>query len=73
MSIKIKPQFLYDEEGNKMRVILSSTEFDRLMEELADLKSVYTAQMRMSGKKIKLIPFEEVKREFQGDGSKKLS
>jgi hypothetical protein len=64
MAIKIKLRFLYDENGNKTRVLLSTKDFEHLMEELADLKSIYKAQAKTKNKKIKLIPFEKVKKDL---------
>lgn len=60
--MKIKPQFIYEESGKKKGVLLSSKDFEKLMDELDDLKSLYIARVRTKNKNMKLIPFEQVKK-----------
>lgn len=72
MKIRLNPQFLYDEEGHKTRVVLRFADFEKIMDQLEDLKSLYTVHVRLKSKK-KLIPFEVIKKELKGNESKKLS
>jgi hypothetical protein len=62
--MKIKPKFVYEESGAKKGVFLSSEDFEKLMNELDDLKSLYIARIRTQNKNMKLIPFEQVKKEL---------
>lgn len=71
MKIKFKLKYLYDESGNKKRVILSFKDFEDLIEELTDLKSIYMAYLGAQNKKMKLIPFEKVKKDLGINESKK--
>lgn len=73
MKIKNPAQFLYDEEGNKTKVILHASTFEKLMEELENIKILQKVEARKKQKSNKkLIPLEVIKRELHGE-NKKLS
>lgn len=61
-----KSRLFYDEQGNKVGIVLKIKEFEALMGELEDLKDSLIAKKR-SARKGKLIPFEVVKKELFGD------
>jgi hypothetical protein len=64
--LKIKPQILFDDEGKKSGVILKFKEFDELMEQLADLKSLCTVYQRTK-KPLQTVAFEEAMKRVFGD------
>lgn len=70
---KSKVEFLYDDDGNKSRVILSAKDFEELIDELADLRSVIVAYKRTKSKNLKLIPFEKIKKDLGLYDDKEIS
>ena len=56
---KINPQFVYDERGKKIGVILAIEEFEKCIDVLEDYQDYVLAKQR-SVKKEKLIPHKEV-------------
>lgn len=70
MKLKSGVKFIFDEKGNKTGVLIRIKEFEKLMEELEDLKDLSTAYERTS-KNFKQIPYEEIKKELFGDDAKK--
>lgn len=56
---KIKPQFVYDENGEKIGVILAIDEFEKCIDILEDYQDYKLVKQR-SAKKEKLIPHKEV-------------
>ena len=70
MKSKLNIEILMDENGDKANVLMSADEFNKLISELEDvqdLKSLY----KLSRKKLKTIPYEEVRKEIFGNGAKK--
>ncbi len=59
---KLHPHFITDEKGQKKSVILSLSEFEELMEDIADLAAV--AERR----KEPTVPHEELISELKKDG-----
>lgn len=64
------PKVLYDENGNKVGVLLKKKDFEKLIEELEDLHDMLIVHER-ANKKFKSIPYEQVKKELFGDNAKK--
>ncbi|MEX0849128.1 MAG: hypothetical protein WD055_02770 [Candidatus Dependentiae bacterium] len=62
MKLKIKPGFFYDEEGNKIGVLLKLEEFGEIMDELEDLHDVCMVYER-TAQETKTIPYDEVMKE----------
>ncbi len=56
---KINPQFVYDENGKKIGVVLAIDEFEKCVDVLEDYQDYMLIKQR-SSKKEKLIPHEEV-------------
>jgi hypothetical protein len=61
---KNEPTFLFDDEGNKVGVLLRKADFEKIMEELEDYTD-YKMIIERSGKKYKTYTREEVIAEFE--------
>jgi len=55
---KINPNFVYDEQGNKIGAILGINEFERCIDVLEDYQDYQLIRAR-SGKKEKFIPLKQ--------------
>ena len=56
MSLARKTEFIYDENGKKKAVILPIRKYERLMEDLDDLKTIEKRRNEKS------VPFNEIKK-----------
>ena len=65
---KRKPQIFYDDQGNKVGILLMPEEFEMLVEQLEDAHDLYTAYKRTQ--KGKTIPFDQIKKELFGHAKK---
>jgi len=65
MIMKQNIKFFYDEDGNRVGVLIKYSEFEKLMEQLEDLHSLYKIYKR-KGKKEKIIPYEQLREELFG-------
>ena len=59
--LKIKPKFMYDEKDKKIGVVVSSKEFEKILEELEDY-SDYQMVIERAAKKQKTYTLEEVRK-----------
>jgi PHD/YefM family antitoxin component YafN of YafNO toxin-antitoxin module len=57
-------KFLIDEKGEKVGVLLSFSEYKKLLEELEELESLY-AYDRAKASKDEVIPFEKAIKEIE--------
>ncbi len=57
-------KFLIDEKGKKVGVLLSFTEYKKLLDELEELESLY-AYDRAKASKEEVIPFEQAIKEIE--------
>ena len=62
------PKIFYDDQGNKVGILLTHEAFEALVEQLEDAHDLYTAYKRM--KKGKTIPFDQIKKELFGHAKK---
>lgn len=70
MKSKLKVEILMDEHGNKTNVLMSVDEFNKLISELEDVQDL-KALYKLSRKKFKPIPYDEVRKEVFGNVAKK--
>ncbi len=61
--IKVKPRFIYDEEGEKTGILLTLRDFERIVEELEDFYD-YEIVKKRSKKKEKTFTPEQVMAEI---------
>ena len=59
---ELKPKYITDEQGNKISVILSVSDYQELLEELEDLTAI------AERKDDPLIPHEKVKEDLKNSG-----
>jgi hypothetical protein len=69
MKLKTGIKTLYDEDGNKTAVLMTIKYFEKLMEELEDLKDILTVYQR-TRKKSTIIPYEKIRKEIFGNDAK---
>jgi hypothetical protein len=65
-------RWVYDDQGNRVGVIISYTKFQKLIEKLEDLQDIYAAR-KVKGKKLKTVPLEKVLQEIASNGVRKQS
>jgi chaperonin cofactor prefoldin len=70
MKSKTGVRFIFDEKGKKTGVLIRIKQFEKLMQELEDLKDLATVYER-TGKKFKPIPYEKIRKELFGNAAKK--
>jgi len=63
MKSTLNIQTIFDEQGNKIGVMMSVKQFKRLMSDREDLQDLYVAYQRTQ-KKEKTIPLEQVMKNF---------
>lgn len=69
MKSKSGIKIIFDEKGNKTGVLLRIKDFEKLMDELEDLKDLTVAYERRS-KEFKPIPYEKIRKELFGNDEK---
>ncbi len=62
MAKTLEPEYIVDAKGRKTKVILPVDEYERLLEDLYDLRTAANVKDEES------IPWEEVKQELKRDG-----
>lgn len=70
MKLNFKVKIIFDAKGKKTGVLISIKEFERLIQELEDLKDLAVAYERTS-KAFKPIPYDQIRKELFGDDAKK--
>jgi hypothetical protein len=60
---KINPKFVYNENGEKVRVIISRRNFERILEKLEDFCD-YQMVIKRGGKREKTYTHEEVRKKL---------
>lgn len=70
MKSKLKINILMDEKGNKAHVLMSVQQFNKLISELEDIQDL-KALYKLSRKKFKPIPYDEIRKEIFGNVAKK--
>lgn len=69
--LKLLPQILNDEEGNKTGVLLKIKDFEKLIEELEDLHDLRTIyKHQLLGDNVKTIPYEKIREKLFGNAGK---
>ncbi len=63
-------KFLVNEKGNKTGVLIRVNVFEKLLDELENIKDIALVY-EVTSKKMKTVPYEQVKKEMFGEGKKK--
>jgi hypothetical protein len=70
MKSKIKVKFYYDAKGKKEAVVITTKDFEKMIDELEELEDLYTAYKRTKSKS-KSIPYDQAMKAIFGNESKK--